>query len=113
MGILIRIRRRFVSIKFVTVETTNGDETMQKQTTAASPEVIQAARHPQPSLLSIEQFCQRETAFTPGGIRHLLFTKGHDLPGIHRFGRRVLIDPVAFIEGVKSGRAVVIAGGVK
>jgi len=83
---------------------------MHKQTTAANPEVIQAARHPQPSLLSIEQFCQREPAFTQGGIRHLIFTKGHNLPGIHRFGRRVLIDPVAFISGIKEGYTAVIAG---
>ena len=83
---------------------------MQKQTTAASLEIIQAALNPQPSLFSIEQFCQREPAFTPGGIRHLIFTKGHNLPGIHRFGRRVLIDPVAFIAGIKEGYTAVIAG---
>ena len=83
---------------------------MQKQTTAASPEVIQAALNPQPSLLTIEQFCQREPAFSNGGMRHLIFTKGHNLPGIHRFGRRVLIDPVAFIAGIKEGHAAVIAG---
>jgi len=83
---------------------------MQKQATAASPEIVQAATNPQPSLCSIEQFCQREPAFTPGGIRHLFFTKGHDMLGVHRFGRRVLIDPVAFIQGIKSGQAAVIAG---
>jgi hypothetical protein len=87
---------------------------MQKQTTAASPEIFQAALNPQtqpaPSLCSIEQFCQREPAFTAGGIRHLFFTKGHDLPGVHRFGRKILLDPAAFIEGIKAGHTAVIAG---
>ena len=83
---------------------------MPAQTTAASPEIIQAAINPQPSLCSIEQFCQREPAFTPGGIRHLFFVKGHSLPGVHRFGRKILIDPTAFIAGIKDGQTAVIAG---
>ncbi len=85
---------------------------MQKQTTAASPEIIRAAQNSQtaPSLCSIEQFCKVETAFTPGGLRHLFFTKGHNLPGVHRYGRRILIEPPAFIEGIKAGHAAVIAG---
>lgn len=66
--------------------------------------------HPAPSLLGINQFCQREPAFTPGGLRHLFFTKGHDLPGVHRFGRKILIDPDTFIAGIKAGHANVIAG---
>jgi len=85
---------------------------MQNQATDASPEIIPAKLYSQtaPSLCSIEQFCQREPAFTDGGMRHLFFTKGHDLPGVHRFGRKILIDPAAFIEGIKAGHAAVIAG---
>jgi len=83
---------------------------MYAQNTAAKPEIIQAAANPQPTLCSIEQFCQRETAFTPGGIRHLIFTKGHELPGIYRFGRKILIDPDEFIAGIKAGKVAVIAG---
>ena len=84
---------------------------MHKQNTTASPEIIQASlTPPQPSLLTIAQFCEREPAFCNGGMRHLIFTLGHNLPGIHRFGRRVLIDPLAFIEGIKEGHAAVIAG---
>jgi len=87
---------------------------MKRQTTSARPEVISATLNhtstPAPSLLTIEQFCKLEPAFRIGGIRHLIFTKGHDFPGVHRFGSRVLIDPPAFIEGIKYGHAAVIAG---
>jgi len=64
----------------------------------------------EPSLLTIEQFCQREPAFTPGGIRHLFFIRGHQLPGVCRFGKRILLDPDKFINGIKDGHAAVIAG---
>lgn len=87
---------------------------MKKHTTAASPEIINQALHPipqpAPSLVSIDQFCELEPAFSPGGIRHLFFTKGHDLPGVHRFGRKILLDPTAFIAGIKAGHTTVIAG---
>ena len=87
---------------------------MQKQTTAISHEIIRDSLNPHPpalpSLLSIEQFCKVESAFTPGGLRHLLFVNGHDIPGIHRFGRRILVDRDAFIAGIKAGSAAVIAG---
>ena len=83
---------------------------MQTQVTAAPMGAYPQPNTTAPSLLTIEQFCQREPAFTPGGIRHLFFTRGHDLPGVHRFGRRVLIDPITFIDGVKTGRTAVIAG---
>ena len=87
---------------------------MQKQATSASPEILMAAASPQthtaPSLLSIKQFCQVETAFSPGGLRHLFFSRGHDLPGVIRFGRRVLISREEFIQGIKAGSASVISG---
>ena len=61
-------------------------------------------------LQTIEQFCKTEQAFTPGGLRHLFFTKGHDLPGVYRFGKKILIDANEFIAGVKSGATAHIAG---
>lgn len=64
----------------------------------------------QQALQTIEQFCKTERAFTPGGLRHLFFTRGHDLPGVYRFGRKILIDPAEFVAGVKSGATAHIAG---
>ena len=64
----------------------------------------------QQALQTIEQFCKTERAFTPGGLRHLFFTKGHDLPGVYRFGRKILIDANEFIAGVKAGATSRIAG---
>jgi len=66
-----------------------------------------------PSLLTVSQFCKLESAFTIGGMRHLLFTKGHDLPGVYRFGRKLLIDRAEFIEGVKQGHTAKICKEVK
>ncbi len=84
---------------------------MQLQNTAASPEIIAGAiQPPAPSLLTLPQLCEAEPALTPGGVRHLIFTKGHDLPGVYRFGRKLLFDRAEFIEGIKAGRAAVIAG---
>lgn len=63
------------------------------------------------SLLNLTQLCKAEPAFTPGGVRHLLFTKGHELPGVYRFGRRILFDREEFIEGIKQGHTARISGG--
>lgn len=63
-----------------------------------------------PSLLNLTQLCEAEPALTPGGVRHLLFTKGHDLPGVYRFGRRLLFDRAEFIQGIKQGHAARISG---
>ena len=63
-----------------------------------------------PTLLTIYQLCQLEPALTPGGIRHLLFTKGHNLPGVYRFGRRILFDRTEFITGIKKGSTAIIGG---
>ena len=65
-----------------------------------------------PTLLSLPQLCEAEPALTLGGVRHLLFTKGHDLPGVYRFGRRILFDRAEFIEGIKQGHAARISGEV-
>lgn len=63
------------------------------------------------SLMTLPQLCEAEPAFTPGGVRHLIFTKGHALPGVYRFGRRILFDRAEFIAGIKAGSAAHIAGG--
>ncbi|MTI78202.1 MAG: hypothetical protein FH754_12890 [Marinobacter sp.] len=63
-----------------------------------------------PTLLTINQLCQLEPALTPGGIRHLLFTKGHNLPGVYRFGRKILFDRTEFMGGIKKGSTAIIGG---
>lgn len=63
-----------------------------------------------PTLLTLHQLCDAEPAITPGGVRHLLFTKGHDLPGVYRFGRKILFDRMEFMEGIKRGRTAQIGG---
>ena len=52
----------------------------------------QASRPPQ--LRTVDQFCREHPAFTPGGVRWLLFHRHRNgLAGaIVRVGRRVLID---------------------
>ncbi len=54
----------------------------------------QATALSRPTLLTVNQFCQQHPAFTPGGVRWLLFHREEN--GLHRavvkVGRRVLID---------------------
>ncbi len=64
----------------------------------------------QPTLLTLKQLCAVETGFKEGGIRHLIFTKGHDLPGVYRLGSRILFDRFEFIGGIKAGATAHIAG---
>ena len=40
----------------------------------------------------------------------MLFTKGHDLPGVYRFGRKLLFDRMEFMEGIKQGHTAQISG---
>jgi len=63
-----------------------------------------------PTLMTLQQLCGAEPAITSGGVRHLLFTKGHDLPGVYRFGRKLLFDRSEFMEGIKQGHAAQISG---
>jgi hypothetical protein len=50
------------------------------------------------TLLTVKQLCQQYPAFTPGGVRWLLFHRQTN--GLHtavvKIGRRVLIDVEAF-----------------
>lgn len=67
-----------------------------------------------PRLRTVAQFCEDNPAFTVGGIRHLLFTKGQEAEkagAIARFGRRLLIDEAAFLCWIKNGGARQISGG--
>jgi hypothetical protein len=72
---------------------------------------------PRPILLTVEQFSERNPAFTPPALRNLIFkaaprqsSKG-EIPGngllesgaIIRLGRRVLIHETKFLEWVQSG----------
>ena len=64
-------------------------------------------------LKTIPQFCKDNPAFTQGGVRHLQSIKGKalaDAGAVVRFGRRLLIDEVRFLEFVRSGGAAQIAG---
>lgn len=67
---------------------------------------------PGPTLLTVQQLCEREPALTIGGIRHLLFIKGHNIPGVYRFGRKLLFDRAEFLQGIKQGHTASIAGRV-
>ena len=64
----------------------------------------------QPTLLNISQLCKAEPALSEGGIRHLLFVKGHNIPGVYRFGRKILFDRMEFMEGIKQGHTSCISG---
>jgi hypothetical protein len=64
-------------------------------------------------LFSIDQFCERNPAFRPGGLRHLVFHKGQELARhgvVVRFGRRLLINETKFFEFLNKGGAAKIGG---
>lgn len=63
-----------------------------------------------PTLVTLRQLCESEPALRPGGVRNLLFYNGHDLPGVYRFGRKILFDRKEFMEGIKQGCASQISG---
>jgi len=66
----------------------------------------------EPTLMTLQQLCEAEPAITAGGVRHLLFTKGHNLPGVYRFGRKLLFDRAEFMTGIKEGHTAQISGRV-
>ncbi|OZB79606.1 MAG: hypothetical protein B7X29_00095 [Halothiobacillus sp. 13-55-115] len=66
-----------------------------------------------PTFCTLEQLIRMEPALTSGGVRHLLFTKGHSIPGVYRFGRKILFDRAEFMAGIKAGHATHIAGAKK
>lgn len=59
-------------------------------------------------LLTIPQFCDKNAAFSKGGLRSLIFYKGQEAEkagAIVRVGRRVLISEGEFLAWIKSGGA--------
>lgn len=69
--------------------------------------------NPPKRLLTVDQFCSENPAFTTGGIRHAIFHKSQEIEsvgGFVRFGRRLLIDEQAFLAWVRSGGAAKLAG---
>lgn len=68
------------------------------------------ATPPTSTLVGLDDLLQRVPGLTRGSVRHVLFVRGHDLPGVYRFGRRVLFDPDEFISGIKAGATSIIAG---
>lgn len=85
---------------------------MIRQNTTAEPTTYTPAAQPapQPTLSTLEQLVEQEPALTAGGVRHLLFTKGHDLPGVYRFGRKILFNRAEFVAGIMAGHAAKITG---
>jgi hypothetical protein len=53
---------------------------------------------PKRTLLTVQQFCQRHQAFTPGGLRWLLFHRETNglAKAVLKVGRRILLDEDAF-----------------
>ena len=68
------------------------------------------------ALLTIPQFCEKNPAFSPGGVRSALFYRGdlaEQAGAVVRFGRRILVDEEAFLSWVKSGGAKTLRGGAQ
>lgn len=68
------------------------------------------------ALLSIKQFCDKNPAFSPGGVRSALFYRGdlaEQAGAVVRFGRRILVDEARFLDWVRSGGARTLRGGAK
>lgn len=66
-----------------------------------------------PQFLTIRQFTEKQPAFTPGGVRSVIFYRGDDAEAagaIARLGRRILIDEPRFLEWVREGGARQIRG---
>lgn len=64
-------------------------------------------------LVTVTQFVETNPAFSSGGVRSLLFYRGHDAlkaGAICRFGKRILIDEARFLDWVREGGAAVIRG---
>lgn len=93
------------------IDKTEASSTSQRFTSTVDFSSRENVDSSEPTLLTINQLCQLESALTTGGIRHLLFTKGHDLPGVYHFGRKLLFDRKEFMQGIKQGSTANISGG--
>ncbi len=66
-----------------------------------------------PNFMTIKQFCEKQKAFTTGGLRSLIFYRGDDAlaaGAISRMGRRILIDEPRFLAWIQAGGAAQIRG---
>lgn len=62
--------------------------------------MTQEAKLPMRNIFTVKQFCERNPAFTAGGVRHLIFhaDKNGFSRCFKRIGRRVYVDENAFYE---------------
>jgi hypothetical protein len=89
---------------------------MQVQSRSEPVAAFSAANPPAPTLYTVEQFAERQPAFTEPALRNLIFkaaprqcSKG-EIPGngliecgaVLRLGRKVLIDEGPFLEWVRA-----------
>lgn len=66
-----------------------------------------------PQFVKVADIEKYEPALTPGGMRHLIFTKGDELEQagvVHRFGRKLLVDITGLRAYIRNGQARHIAG---
>lgn len=66
-----------------------------------------------PQYLTVNQFTEKQPAFTVGGLRSAIFWKGDELEkagAIARLGRRVLINESVFLQFVQSGGLRAVRG---
>ena len=55
---------------------------------------------------SVDQFCQDNTAFPIGGVRHMIFRHGPKLiaeGAIHKYGDRIIINQKRWFELLEAG----------
>jgi len=55
---------------------------------------------------SVNQFCQDNTAFPKGGVRHMIFRHGPNLiaeGAIHKYGDRIIINQKRWFELLEAG----------
>ena len=73
-------------------------------TTSSTEQVLDPLKlttsYPKRTLHTVPQFCQAHPAFSPGGIRWLLFHRESNglSKAVLRVGRRILIDEDAFFQ---------------
>lgn len=74
------------------------------------------SNHETARFVTVSNIQKYEPAFTPGGMRHIIFHRGDALEKsgvVCRFGRKILIDLPKFRDWVSQGGARTIAGSVK
>lgn len=62
-----------------------------------------------PTLITVNQFCEQHPAFPIGGIRHYLFHRNQNglaaSGAVVKIGRKILIDERRFFDWVREGAA--------